>query len=57
MLYTKVGTCIIDSNMNFAVVGLAEETIQLLSASMTADNYYAGEVTNYVATLQPLEDL
>jgi len=24
---------------------------------MTADNYYAGEVTNYIATLQPLQDL
>ena len=31
--------------------------MELLSASITIDNSYAGEVTNYYATLSPSQDL
>ncbi|CAD8049450.1 unnamed protein product [Paramecium sonneborni] len=56
-VYTKLNSHIVDINRNFAVIGLAGETIQLLSAQMSIDNNYAGEVTNYLATLQPSQDL
>ncbi|CAK70993.1 unnamed protein product (macronuclear) [Paramecium tetraurelia] len=56
-VYTKLNSHIVDINRNFAVIGLAGETIQLLSAQMSINNNYAGEVTDYLASLQPSQDL
>jgi hypothetical protein len=57
---TRISTFIIDCNFNFAVIGLAVKTNQLLSATVSIDSgasIYAGEVTNYVFSLVPSEDL
>lgn len=56
-IYTMIDTYVVDSNKNFAVIGLADSTVKLINATMSLSNSYAGEITDYTAIFVPSQDL